>query len=107
MKAPCQAPLRLTISFALVLYSFFFGASSPLYSGDSRRHPTRHPSAHTHNPSYQPSTWGGDGLKNSVFFAFMFVEMISWFWIWVTLREERQSVLARRPGRRVSNGHLR
>lgn len=56
-------------------------------------------------PGYAASTWGGDGLKNRVFFAFAFVEVISWFWIWVTLREERQSSLA--AGKRVGPGGKR
>ncbi|KAK5991771.1 hypothetical protein PT974_07805 [Cladobotryum mycophilum] len=39
--------------------------------------------------------WGtqGDGLKNRVFFTFMFVEMVGWFWAWITLREERSGLL--------------
>lgn len=37
---------------------------------------------------YESSTWG-EGLKNRVFFTFAFVEMITWFWVYVTLREER------------------
>jgi hypothetical protein len=60
-----------------------------------------------HNPSYIPSGWGGDGLKNRVFFTFMFVEMISWFWVWVTLREEREKVLERKARRRsIHSQHL-
>jgi len=62
-----------------------------------------HPSAHSHNPAYRPSTWGGDGLKNRVFFTFMFVETISWFWIWVTLREERAALVAKKLRRRNSH----
>lgn len=57
-----------------------------------------HPTAGLHNPSYAASTWGGDGLKNRVFFAFAFVEVISWFWIWVTLREEKQGLARKRVG---------
>lgn len=49
-----------------------------------------------HPPGYAASTWGGDGLKNRVFFAFAFVEVISWFWIWVTLREEKQSLASKK-----------
>lgn len=36
---------------------------------------------------YESSSWG-EGLKNRVFFTFAFVEMITWFWVYVTLREE-------------------
>lgn len=62
-----------------------------------------------HNPGYAASTWGGDGLKNRVFFAFAFVEVVSWFWIWVTLREEKQSLAMKRAGgskRRVSSARM-
>lgn len=53
------------------------------------------PGGHVRNPAYAPSGWGGDGLKNRVFFAFMFVEMVSWLWVWVTLREERRDIVMR------------
>ncbi|OAA61738.1 Increased loss of mitochondrial DNA protein 1 [Niveomyces insectorum RCEF 264] len=77
-----QAPLRLVISVLLVFYSFFFSGSSPL-------------------PRHLPPA-AGDGLQNRVFFTFMFVELISWLWIVVTLREERAQVLARKATRRRS-----
>ncbi|KAK3940886.1 increased loss of mitochondrial DNA protein 1 [Diplogelasinospora grovesii] len=124
-----QAPLRLFMSFMLVLYTFFFSASSPLYAppssssastpdGSTSRNTggggsgsssfMAHPSAHAHNPAYVPSGWGGDALKNRVFFAFMFVETISWFWVWVTLQEERRDLLLRaqrkQQRRRSSHG---
>ncbi|KAL2194075.1 increased loss of mitochondrial DNA protein 1 [Corynascus similis CBS 632.67] len=116
-----QAPLRLTLTFLLSLYSFFFSASSPLFysndataahssssassSSSSSSSRFQHPSAHraAHNPGYAPSTWGGDTLKNRVFFTFMFVETMSWFWVWVTLGEERREALARRARRRSSS----
>ena len=60
----------------LTTYSYFFSASSPLYSSAS--------SAYT----YTPSGWG-EGLKNRIFFTWAFVELVTWFWIWTTLREER------------------
>ena len=62
-----------------------------------------HPSPHAHNPHYHPSSWGGDALKNRVFFAFAFVETFSWFWVWDTLREERGALEAGRARRR---GHV-
>ncbi|KAL1843437.1 hypothetical protein VTJ49DRAFT_1547 [Mycothermus thermophilus] len=102
-----QAPLRLTITFSLALYSFFFSPSSPLFYSSrpdetSSSSPLTHPTVHRaqHNPAYSPSGWGGDALKNRVFFSFMFVEAISWFWAWVTLQEERREVLAKRERRR-------
>jgi len=89
----------------LLFYTFAFGASSPLYSSSyPNRGFAHHPSAHVHNPAYAAAGWGGDGLKNRVFFTFMFVEMISWFWIWVTLREERREKQARKASRRRSSG---
>ena len=77
----------------LLFYTFMFGPSSPVYQSPSPRGRLAHPSSH--NPSYVASSWGGDSLKNRVFFTFMFVEMVSWFWIWVTLREERHSLVLR------------
>ena len=110
------APIRLTLTFFLTLYSFFFSPSSPLFynqsspahsehspsSSSSSSSRLTHPSAHAANPHYAPSTWGGDFLKNRVFFTFMFVEAISWLWVWVTLQEERREVVARRARRRSS-----
>jgi hypothetical protein len=101
-----QAPLRLGLSFVTVCYTFLFSAASPFYqkgasspgaAGSSR---LPHPSAHVHVPGYKPSGWGGDLLKNRVFFTFMFVEMISWFWVWVTLKEERRDLAVRKSMRR-------
>lgn len=101
------APLRLSLSFLLTLYTFFFSPSSPLYSSSSREGGRfNHPSAHAHAPpGYNPSGWGGDALKNRVFFTFMFVETVSWFWIWVTLQEERRETAARKARRR-SGSHV-
>ncbi|KAK3321952.1 increased loss of mitochondrial DNA protein 1 [Apodospora peruviana] len=105
-----QAPLRLLITFFLTLYTFFFSASSPLYASKERM--MAHPSAHHANPNYVPAGWGGDALKNRVFFTFMFVETVSWLWVWVTLQEERRDVLLRRQAsaaaraRRRSSAHL-
>lgn len=70
------------------MYTFFTGASGPL-SGPSQRN-------FSHNPAHaSSSSWGGDGLKNDVIFAFAFVEMITWFWVWITLREERGDLVRR------------
>ncbi|KAL1848510.1 hypothetical protein VTK73DRAFT_10125 [Phialemonium thermophilum] len=109
-----QAPLRFVLFLALSAYTFFFSPSSPLlYGGSSPLSEAAsssssfltHPSAHVRVPGYHPSAWGLDGLKNRVFFTFAFVEMISWFWVWVTLREERHDLAARRiPRRRSSHG---
>ncbi|KAM7192168.1 Increased loss of mitochondrial DNA protein 1 [Naviculisporaceae sp. PSN 640] len=105
-----QSPLRFTLTFALTLYTFFFSASSPLYTADSGGvFSSRSSHLHHPNPNYTPSGWGGDALKNRVFFTFMFIETISWLWVWVTLQEERREVLARRQSRlqrRRSGSHI-
>jgi hypothetical protein len=78
-----QAPIRLFFFFVLGLYSFLFSARSPMYKGQH----------------YVPSSWG-EGLKNRVVFTLAFVEMISWFWVWTTLREERREMALREAERR-------
>lgn len=54
------------------------------------------------NAGYAPSGWGGDGLKNRVFFVFIFVEMISWLWVWVTVKEETREIQLKKLKRRGS-----
>ncbi|KAK3900598.1 increased loss of mitochondrial DNA protein 1 [Staphylotrichum tortipilum] len=115
-----QAPLRLTLTFLLTLYSFLFSPSSPLFSAPHLHNTSSppsgssasssrftHPSAYhaAHNMGYSPSGWGGDALKNRVFFTFMFVETVSWFWVWVTLQEERREMMARKARRRSGSGY--
>ncbi|KUI57784.1 hypothetical protein VP1G_05109 [Cytospora mali] len=96
-----QAPIRLLISLVLLAYTFIFSPTSPIYRDTTpARGRLAHPDAHTLNPGYVPSGWGGDGLKNRAFFTFMFVEMACWFGLWVTLREERNDILARNARKR-------
>lgn len=87
----------------LVFYTFLASAASPIYrtheSASARF--ASHPSAHAHNPNYTASTWGGDGLKNRLFFSFAFIETITWFWIWVTLREERPELVRKTLSERL------
>ncbi|KAB5522174.1 increased loss of mitochondrial DNA protein 1 [Coniochaeta sp. 2T2.1] len=103
-----QAPLRLALSMATCFYTFFASSASPYYQNPAAGGVTgsgarlAHPSAHASVPGYKPSGWGGDMLKNRVFFTFMFVEMISWFWVWVTLKEEVREVVVK-AGRRRRN----
>lgn len=85
------APLRFFLSALLLAYTFLSGSSSPGHAQNSGR--GRIPGAH--NPGYTSSSWGSDGLKNRVFFTFVFVEMMAWFWTWVTLREERDTLVER------------
>lgn len=101
-----QAPLRLALSMFTLFYTFFTSAASPYYQNPAAGGVTgstprlAHPSAHIHVPGYKPSGWGGDMLKNRVFFSFMFIEMISWFWVWVTLKEEMREIVVRKSTRR-------
>ena len=87
------------MAFALNFYAFMFSSSSPLYYSNPRGR-MAHPPAHAQNPAYRASPWGGDGLKNRVFFTFMFVELVSWLWVWVTLREERAQALSKQARKR-------
>ncbi|KAI2619488.1 increased loss of mitochondrial DNA protein 1 [Hypomontagnella submonticulosa] len=99
-----QAPLRITLFASLSLYSYF---STPSYgrSGPGRMsHPLAPPSS-----AFLPNSGGtgnsvGDGLRNRVFFTFAFLEFLSWFWVWVTLKEETGRFVARRKQRRGSSG---
>lgn len=95
-----QAPLRVLVSMVTLFYSFFFSASSPLYGGSSTRK-ARH-LLYEHEGRLGSV---GDNLKNRVFFAFMFIETVSWFWLWVTLREERTQLLQRKASRRRSHSY--
>jgi hypothetical protein len=70
---------------ALSFYSYAFSASSLLYESQT----------------YHPSSWG-EGLKNRVVFTWAFLEMMTWFWAFVTLREERQSLAVRKAEKRAA-----
>ena len=72
------APIRLTVFFIITFYSFAFSRTSPLAGGST----------------YIQSSWGEE-LKNRVLFTWAFVEMITWFWVFVTLREERRDAAIR------------
>lgn len=84
-----QAPIRLLLFFCLSAYSYVFADTSPLYA----------------SKAYQPSSWG-EGLKNRVLFTWAFVEMITWFWVFVTLREERRDIAIRIAERRVKEDDM-
>ncbi|OBT87991.1 hypothetical protein VE02_02889 [Pseudogymnoascus sp. 03VT05] len=79
-----QAPIRLVLFFALAGYSYLFSAKSPMYKASG----------------YISSSWG-EGLKNRVLFTWAFVEMITWFWVWTTLREERRDMLVKAQEKRA------
>lgn len=82
-----QAPIRFSISLILMIYTLVFGSSSSSKSPSGRG-------------GYNSKSWGGDGLKNRVFVTFIFMELIAWFWAYVTLREERTQVMARKAMKR-------
>ncbi|KAK4162400.1 increased loss of mitochondrial DNA protein 1 [Cladorrhinum sp. PSN259] len=114
-----QAPIRTLISLLLSSYSFLFSPSSPLFSSPTGNSKSSSSSSYLSHPSqpppssYMPANWSGpgDALKNRVFFTFAFVETVSWFWIWVTLGEERRDLIIKKERkerrereRRGSNG---
>ncbi|KAI1005848.1 hypothetical protein K3495_g2372 [Podosphaera aphanis] len=80
-----QAPVRLLIFFSLSFYSYSFSQSSPIFA----------------STPYIASSWG-EGLKNRVLFTWSFIEMIAWFWVYVTLREERKTLRSRIQEKDVS-----
>jgi len=84
-----QAPVRLVIFGGLAFYSYTFSDSSPIYSSQT----------------YSASSWG-EGLKNRVLFTWAFVEMITWFWVFVTLREERRDIALRIAGKRAAEDDM-
>ncbi|OTA97834.1 hypothetical protein M434DRAFT_391454 [Hypoxylon sp. CO27-5] len=105
-----QAPLRITLFAAISLFAYF---STPSY-GRSKPHRLSHPltpPASTFMGAGGGATTGGDGLRNRVFFTFAFLEFLSWFWVWVTLKEEAGRFVARKKRRGSSssggNGGLR
>jgi hypothetical protein len=97
-----QAVVRMFLSSGLTAYTFVFSPSGPLYGAKNPRGRLAHPVA-THGggggaaaaAGYVPSTWGGDLLKNRVFFSWIFLEMMCWFWVFVTLRDERAALQRR------------
>ncbi|KAL8730428.1 MAG: hypothetical protein Q9166_004066 [cf. Caloplaca sp. 2 TL-2023] len=76
-----QAPIRCTFFFALTGYAYAFKPKGPIRGA-----------------SQQSSPW--DSLNTSVVFTWSFLEMISWFWIFITLREERRELAVRKVERK-------
>jgi hypothetical protein len=73
----------------LAFYSYAFSASSPLYNSNR----------------YYSSSWG-EGLKNRVVFTWAFLEMITWLWVFVTLREERRDFALRAAEKRAAENEF-
>ncbi|KAK8125987.1 uncharacterized protein PG998_001746 [Apiospora kogelbergensis] len=94
-----QAPLRF-LFFLVVLATTWFGTpSAPRRPGAGRGIMSR--------PIAVAGTGSGgawDGMRNRVVFTLVFVEMLSWFWVWVTLREEARALQAKKRRRNSSGG---
>ena len=71
-----QTPVRLAFFFALTGYTYAFKEGGMF--------------------ARQPYTLNaGDNLKNSIVFSWGFLELSAWFWVFVTLRDERRERLSR------------
>ncbi|KAI9650148.1 hypothetical protein NHQ30_000161 [Ciborinia camelliae] len=81
-----QAPIRFSLNAALALYSWLFSSTSPML---------------TSHASYRAGGWG-EGLKNRIVFTWAFIEMMAWFWVFVTLREERQQIAIKHAKRKAA-----
>lgn len=80
-----QAPLRF-LFFGVAATAAFLGTPT-VRSGGRLSHPI---------PLAGAGTGGGwDGLRNRLFFVLAFVEMMAWFWAWITLREDTRTLLTR------------
>ncbi|KAH9897386.1 increased loss of mitochondrial DNA protein 1 [Xylariomycetidae sp. FL2044] len=106
-----QAPVRITLFLILTMYSFLSAPASLSRSrsagsaGSSSRF--SHPDAPWVGSSYGSGS-GAEGLRNRVFFTLAFLETLSWFWAWVTIREEASAFAGkkRRRGSRGSEGSM-
>ncbi|KAI1496825.1 increased loss of mitochondrial DNA protein 1-domain-containing protein [Biscogniauxia marginata] len=94
-----QAPARIIVFGVLTVFTYLSTPSSG--NGGSTRISMSHPTVPFMGGSYGTAS-GGDGLRNRVFFAFAFLEFLSWFWAWVTLMEETKAFAGRRRSRRSS-----
>jgi hypothetical protein len=52
--------------------------------------------------AYRAGGWG-EGLKNRLVFSWAFLEMVTWFWIFVTLREERREFAVKVARRKAAD----
>jgi hypothetical protein len=71
-------PLRLIFLFPLTAYIYLH---QPDYFGTVK------------SKAYKASP--GDNLKNGVTFSWLFVEVVMWFWVYVSLREQRRAAAQR------------
>ncbi|KAK9419530.1 putative Increased loss of mitochondrial DNA protein 1 [Seiridium unicorne] len=89
-----QAPLRVFIFSVLTIITFMTTPRATRAGSPRLSHPIA-----LHGFA---EGGGWDGLRNRVFFTLAFVEMLGWFWVWVTLREETKGFVVRK--RRRSSG---
>ncbi|KAF1996037.1 hypothetical protein P154DRAFT_556496, partial [Amniculicola lignicola CBS 123094] len=68
-----QTPVRISFLFGVTGYAYLFREGGMF--ANSGRH-------------YKPSV--GDGLKNSIVFTWGFIELAAWFWVFITIRDERR-----------------
>ncbi|KAI9839618.1 MAG: hypothetical protein M1819_002244 [Sarea resinae] len=77
-----QAPVRLFFFFIVAGYPYVFkrdGIASQL-AGEGKPYDSSGP---------------GEHLKNSIVFSLGFIEFVTWFWVFITLREERKDAADR------------
>jgi hypothetical protein len=48
----------------------------------------------------------GEGLKNRLVFSWAFLELVTWFWIFVTIREERRELAIKAAQRRAAQDEM-
>lgn len=73
------------MSMAVVFYTFLNGSRSPIAGSGSRNVQSA--------PYNATAGWGGNGLVNDILFTFALIETMTWFWAWVTIRDERVEVV--------------
>ncbi|KAL4821619.1 increased loss of mitochondrial DNA protein 1 [Aspergillus spinulosporus] len=76
---------------SLSRFCLFFAVSFFIYQSKPEAWGIARPAG----PAASDELSGLDSLKNRVIFTYGFMEMMFWFWIFITLREERQEVAAR------------
>ncbi|KAI1307774.1 increased loss of mitochondrial DNA protein 1 [Xylaria venustula] len=89
-----QAPARIVVFGSLTLFTYLTTPSTTT-------------ARLNHFPPAYGTGSGSEGLRNRVFFAFTFFECLSWFWAWVTLREEAIAFAARKRRRSSSSAKER
>ncbi|OTB11535.1 hypothetical protein K445DRAFT_321920 [Daldinia sp. EC12] len=99
-----QAPLRIVLFASLSLFAYFSTPSAGRSGPNRMSHPLAPPSSPPSAIFSAKGPTGSDGLRNRVFFTFAFLEFLSWFWVWVTLKEEAASFASRKRRRGSSSG---